>query len=692
MARKLRWQLRFKSLAGKNCHVDIYKEGYTGNTVTQLTGGPSPFIIQEDDDDNLLSFIRVKTAYISLKETVYGELDDIIPETATEHFVKAYYGDGNSSVDTSTEVWTGGQLVFTGFVQVSEYANAWVAPPRDVELTVTSPLGLINEFTFTPMNQPSLVTLGSILKQVMEGMNADYQSVVYHGSSLYPWNNVMFYTVVCPFNSNFAHYSNASELYAPKSYGYFIEGLCNRFGWTVHDQGNILVFQKFDAENSTHYSELDVSNLDTLDPDQRRGRTQWAVSFSDNFENCNDKAKISVVRPLRQLTLNMEGALENSEMSTKHTTTEFGGLVSGINGNIGNRFVILSYEGTEVDGKNIGKASGINVDNIIPNITNINGTTQSADNGLCPIAFGTYGNYGTQVSLSEFWVTKYSTSWPVRTKLIHWRCFNILNRSEGNRTLLKLKIKVGHSLANLVADYTYHVDLVIKIGNLYYDLSSETWSSSVVYNHVTIVNGSVTPNYNLDSFAVSVGYIKSDANDLDGLLIKLFPNSNQRIKVNDTAEVMVYSRSEGFVDNNAYIVWDKIGFYTPSTLNNQYINSFNRNMTVILNNTRGDGIGEDSINVAFQNFDDALCSNSYADPQDQNAHGTIPTYAYMFTKQTWLNITVKMKSSVTGFELLYMYLNRWTFWIYGWRWRIVSFDLDLRNDEYTVTIVRVYGL
>ena len=82
MARNLRWQLCFKSLKNADCHIDIYQEGYTGTTVKQLTGAESPFVYEEDDDTNLLSFIRVKTAYMRVIETEFGELDELSPDTS----------------------------------------------------------------------------------------------------------------------------------------------------------------------------------------------------------------------------------------------------------------------------------------------------------------------------------------------------------------------------------------------------------------------------------------------------------------------------------------------------------------------------------------------------------------------------------------------------------------------------------
>ena len=87
----LRWQLQFASRSNVACRVDIYKREYTGSTVTQLTGAATPVYWDEDDDNDLLNVIRVKTGYISVIENTYHELDTLHPSTNIDHYVEVYY-------------------------------------------------------------------------------------------------------------------------------------------------------------------------------------------------------------------------------------------------------------------------------------------------------------------------------------------------------------------------------------------------------------------------------------------------------------------------------------------------------------------------------------------------------------------------------------------------------------------------
>ena len=85
MARKLKYQLDFKSLRNKDCQVLVYVEGYTGTAVTALTGTANPFEYEEDNDTDLLHFVRFRTGYLRVREETFGELDGLQPTTITSH-------------------------------------------------------------------------------------------------------------------------------------------------------------------------------------------------------------------------------------------------------------------------------------------------------------------------------------------------------------------------------------------------------------------------------------------------------------------------------------------------------------------------------------------------------------------------------------------------------------------------------
>ena len=312
MGRKIKWRLQFKSLNDTSCTVNIYEEGYTGSTITELTGAAVPFEIQEDDSSDLTQFIRFKTAYLRVVETTYGELDALMPTSIRHHFVEAYYGS---------------ERVFTGFMQCQQFDNGWVATPRELEFPLVSPLGLLDSFNFSVPSNLELVTLGSLMNEVMIGLNpyetsssvsttnSDYSYVIYPRTSSYsPWDHLIHSTVMCPFNDSFKHYDASSKLFSPKDYKYFIEGICACFGWTVHDTPSAIVFAQYDFNGN--YSRLSVSGLKTLTGWE--SVQQLADSFNSYYSNADDNALQSQVMPLKEVVLE----LEESEIKDKSLGTE----------------------------------------------------------------------------------------------------------------------------------------------------------------------------------------------------------------------------------------------------------------------------------------------------------------------------------------------------------------------------------
>ena len=116
--RGIRWQIKFKSQKGYDCEVNIYLEGFTG-TPSQLTGGDIPVYFEEDDTDNLLKAVRIKTGYISFIEETYGHWSAVFPSTNLDRYVEVLYNS---------------QTVFRGFLQAQTFENNWESGPREIQI------------------------------------------------------------------------------------------------------------------------------------------------------------------------------------------------------------------------------------------------------------------------------------------------------------------------------------------------------------------------------------------------------------------------------------------------------------------------------------------------------------------------------------------------------------------------------
>ena len=72
MERRIRWQVRFKTLNGNDAQIDIYEEGWNGG-ITELEPAESPFSTEEDSEDDFLKPVRAQTGYLRVVDN--GDLD-----------------------------------------------------------------------------------------------------------------------------------------------------------------------------------------------------------------------------------------------------------------------------------------------------------------------------------------------------------------------------------------------------------------------------------------------------------------------------------------------------------------------------------------------------------------------------------------------------------------------------------------
>lgn len=289
MARQIRWQVSFKSLNGTNCRVDIYEDGWSGG-VTAVTPAANPFVFEEDDTDSLLDVIRVKTAYLRVKEEHYNDLYDLYPQTNTEHYVEAYYGYS---------------IFFSGFMQAQSFEVPYEPGPRVLEFPISSPLGVLGGKYMPTPNSPSYVTLLEAIAQAASVMDANISSVVFPDEMITSavLQNLNVNTLsYCPFNEDYdpAMYSTES-IYKPKSVSSFIEAVCNCFGLIVHDMPGMLVFSRYDYTGA--YYQYNLSSQTRQEITNGSGSRELDLSLLPSKSN---QGKESTVLPIHKLTINYD--------------------------------------------------------------------------------------------------------------------------------------------------------------------------------------------------------------------------------------------------------------------------------------------------------------------------------------------------------------------------------------------------
>lgn len=656
MARSKKWTIPFTSLNGTACRVDIFEEGYSGS-VTELStnnanspGYPAavPFEIEENDSNDLTDFIRFKTGSLRLVEVSYESLAGLMPRTITDHYIEAYYGS---------------TLVFTGFMQCQEFDNDWVAAPRELEFPIISPLGLLEAFKFDAPQSPGLVTMGELMHEVITGLKAVYADVVYPMTSSYePWDRVISSTVLVPFNDNFKHYDTASELYAPKDYKYFIEGICACYGWMVHDTPTSIVFTKY--EMTGNYSRMTLAGL--LNPASGwSGVQQSAPSFSNYYRNVDGNAMQSVIMPLKQVELSLEGVeIKDKKLETVHAITQ-GRLMDGDSGFRGIR---LTQIGPDVDGEHIGTA-----------VFTTGGDLQNS--GLFPIGYGKIDQDAVSVGIQESWVIKYSTSWGTSNPILKATFYGQAPKDANGNCLIKLKMERGSSLQDMATTGydDFVLNLVIKMGSQYYNMTNDTWASSLTLNSITIDGdtGKVVPNKTFAS-GPSIGPV-TNIGDCDGIMFYMPYNG-----INDPIEVSIYKNSTTDLEDGEYLRITDLSLNNPGAIDEPYDSFYeDRDHIVVGNNETGTESRQVTVN--FNNYFHSRGENTFGD-RNYGPTGTNPTFPYLFVPMTVLTEKVKLKDgvSITFNE----YAALWTYWINGWRWRMIAKNFNMRDDEYQITLAR----
>ena len=690
MARQIKWRLQFRSLNGTGCLVNIWEEGYTGSSadttktganvpftvesgVSSLTGAAVPFEYQDDDSTDLLNFIRVKTGYIRVIETYYGELDALQPTSLQHHFVEAFYGS---------------ERVFTGYMQCAEYSNGWEACPRELEYPIVSPLGLLSAKKFSvPASTstdvwPKTTNVGSFMYEVLcaiaplaDGTSSEYTHVQYPqfgGNQNYitfPWNGLISTTVLVPYNSAYKHYEDEGNLWEPKDMQYFVEGICANFGWLVYDTPTSIVFSKFDKPANGTNTRLPIANLLT---GSMTGESTFGGQrrIYDNYDPVDDEATISVVRPLKKLEVNFDGDTPNTKsMTVAHTKTASTRPWATVQGSNYRAYKLTPIGNNQTGPRPDVFCTGSGMYGNTPDYST-NATLTNA--GLFPIALGKIDSGAKSLSISEYWGIHKTSDYGTNANLITVKFYGQIPMDNARRCLLKIRMAHGENF--LMSDSGFdsvNLTLYFKIGTTTL-IPINFQSQRIIIDGNT---GAVSPNMQFS--APSLG-ANPEEDDLDGLMFDL---SNIK-DISQPVEVSIHLNQDSQLSSDEYIKFTEISLNNPAKATSKYYEPYENKLTF-----NGNGIDEKSLTVNINNRFGILNDHSFGTNSGETASFNEPTFPYMFTPLTVLDVDMKRHPGSTTKDYQ-DYVYRWTYWINGWRWRMIGRSFNLVDDQYNMMLAR----
>ena len=629
-----RWTIPFVSQANKQCRIDIYDPGYTGS-VTELStnnadapGIPAadPFYFEEDDDEDLLKVVRIKTGYINLIETVQDGLIDLYPIYRKSRYVEVYYDD---------------ELVFRGYIQLQSFDNDWCATPREVSLPVISPLGLLDDFDVSTPSATPLAdkTLGYYMKQLIDAIDSSqhtpYNSVVFPQVSNCPdFVGTIRPTVLWENNPEFAQaWVNVKQPYKGVPFRNFLEGVCNAYGWICHDMPDCILFTKFDHDDASSsgkkYYYYSVSNLETASNRQTLQDDEYAypLVLSDYVSPSADDGTISQIMSYKLITVNFKGGI------TKRVRADYSHMQCS-------RVFTYKHDGNEEYLVFLKNVEG----NLMPDISSSNlldsNTIYESDNrqwlqddGVC-----VFDQNGTiRMVMKNMWnwssygdtvATLYFFNRPILTSDVAY-------------TDMKLLVEV--SVSDNINDFGSH--------EILYNLTYELWSGE------TLV-GSQSVFYNSDNYSVTLSYTN-------------VPNTGTlRLIIKNTLNSTIHSRYP-------LLSFDKIELYYQEETYGKYLSTSNKRTIV------GDYVGgaEDAnvdMLMSCQRIDDNMIGS-------QELSNFFTSYRYLQTSQNRLQVRVRPNSGVS-LPMMMSYINRIQFWRTAWRWRLIALAFHPWDDEWTLTM------
>lgn len=310
-----RWYYTFKTFQGHTCEVDICDETFTGTAIElnkDVAGSPgcpsdNPVVIEEDNSDDLLDVVRIKTGYLNFVELTTNGLQDMFPQRNGSFEVFIFLNKpANVSYDAAAAE---DYMTFHGYIQAQSFKNDYLGYRPNIKLPIQSVMGVLQD-------QP-IDTGNSTIIRVFANSFSNYKylvlpRLVYETYDEYNENVLemgISQTILTPNNKEYNYglkndpdddTEEAPLPLSPITKSEFVKKFCHTFGMISHDVGNMLVFTKIG------YTGNYIKCLNATDWDDHMsviGTGGTVVSRASTFYFANDKNKVSFVDSLKRVLM-----------------------------------------------------------------------------------------------------------------------------------------------------------------------------------------------------------------------------------------------------------------------------------------------------------------------------------------------------------------------------------------------------
>lgn len=178
MAWNVHWQVTFVGKNGATYDVSIYDEATPdASWPVHLKAAAHPFVIEEDDDEDPFTAVRLTTGYLRIVDDGYDANGNILPD--------GWWRDLVPTTDTSRPIVLkkGEYVWFRGFLQAQNYSGVLYGNPQEREFPIQCCLSILGGIDIN-YQQTSIHNFAYLLKTIVESIPFhDYGAYAFTGGN-----------------------------------------------------------------------------------------------------------------------------------------------------------------------------------------------------------------------------------------------------------------------------------------------------------------------------------------------------------------------------------------------------------------------------------------------------------------------------------------------------------------------------
>lgn len=535
--------------------------------------------------------------------------------------------------DRYVEAYVDTRLIFTGYIQAQEFQTKWAAGPQVAKLPVVSPLGLAEGMKFDLPSTHGTVTIGHMMRLALAKLDpfGRYTSILTpalkqtDGTDLQtPWALTISTLAFTPLNDDYVHNDPAETAYEPRTLDFLLDGICKCFRWVLHDSPGTLTFA--DVSHNGYYMLTNVSALESAPGGKTYSTKGDYTQDLDSYLTHWDKgSKTSVIRPYKNITITNSGEEKSIQPDLVRTKN---------NGSISNNAVFLFPVTDEFGG-------------MMPGMEHQTCTAEGV-----PTQYGTSGvAYVKNDKEVEMLFCKYNSAYGTSNNPIF--IFRTHEQPE-DAGMIKGTFTNATKLSKL-NDWEQDKDFIfrfyIKAGNKYNTMGGTGgWVNYIVWQDITInkenkefkITWFNTPPCDTLEFGIAL----RETNMTDGILIGI-----------KDVEIQMRGSDE-------------------ETLHSKYIDPYRGKLVIAGDSKSPQDLGiTETLNTGY--------NNTFLMKGKKFVTGT---YQYLLKAQDRFEGKFRNMGKLLTPYLSYIELWRWINADRGWRWRLISYSYNMREDIATIVL------